>query len=384
MKPLFISNDPSIFVAGSAARTRMRAYADTFGELHILGRAPKRLAIVDGPLHLYGIWAPKLLAPLILARAAGKLVRAQGIDIVSAQDPFEHGWAALQAVRGTPAALHVQVHTDFLSPWFTDPRGISSRRMRALNKQRLRIAQKVLPHADGIRVVSARIKASLERAYAGRLKATPVVIPLTVATEVPEAVPLPEPCYPFSLVTVARLEPEKCTEDILTAIAQIHGRYPGVGLYVVGDGRERKRLEALARRLRVSEAVRFLGDRKDARGLMRSAHAFIQASAYEGYGRTLLEAALARVPIITTDIGIVGEVFAGFKDVLSIPPRDPNGIAMQIMGLVEDAQARHGLIIQAELAAKAHLASLPPLGEAVRQDLEETVARKQRSRRDSL
>ena len=109
---------------------------------------------------------------------------------------------------------------------------------------------------------------------------------------------------------------------------------------------------------------------------MRSAHGFIQASAYEGYSRTLLEAALARVPIITTDVGIVGEVFTGFRDVLSIPPRDPNGLAVQIVGLVEDPQARHGLVIHAEHAAKTHLESLPPLAASIKRDLEETVARK--------
>ncbi|HWH16697.1 MAG TPA: glycosyltransferase [Candidatus Paceibacterota bacterium] len=376
MKPLFIANDPSIFREGSGARTRMRAYAEEFGELHILARASRNCIVTDGPLTLHGVLVPKLFAPLVLGNCARALIRKNGIDIVSAQDPFEHGWAALRATKGTPAALHVQAHTDFLSPWFTDPRGVSSGRMRALNRQRVRIADRVLPHADGIRVVSERIKTSIEERYAGKLKTVPVVIPLTVSSTVPEAVPLPEPRFPFSLVTVSRLEAEKRIDDILTALAQIHLRYPGVGLYIIGDGRERERLTRRVRALGLADAVRFLGDRKDAWGLLRSAHGFIQASAYEGYGRTLLEAALARVPIITTDVGIVGEVFTGFRDVLSIPPRDPNGLAAQIMGLVEDSQTRHGIVIHAELAAKAHLESLPPLAAAVKQDLMDTVARK--------
>lgn len=376
MKPLFIANDPSIFREDSGARARMRAYAAQFGELHILARAGKRCIVTDGPLTLHGIAAPKILAPLLLAKRAHALIREYGIDIVSAQDPFEHGWVALKAAQGTNAALHVQVHTDFLSPWFTDARGVSSGRMRALNRQRVRIADKVLPSADGIRVVSERIKVSIEKRYRGKLNAVPSVIPLTVSPAVPDAVPLPEPHFPFSLMTVSRLEAEKRIDDILVALGQIHLRYPGIGLYVVGDGRERSRLEAKARRLGISGAVRFLGDRSDAWGLLRSAHGFIQASAYEGYGRTLLEAALARVPIITTDVGIVGEVFTGFKDVLAIPPRDPNGLAVQIVGLVEDPQARHTLVLHAEQAAKAHLASLPPLADAVLQDLAQTVARK--------
>ena len=42
---------------------------------------------------------------------------------------------------------------------------------------------------------------------------------------------------------------------------------------------------------------------------------------------------------------------------------------------VEDQQARHMLVLNAEAAAKAHLASLPPLPEMVRDDLMQAMAR---------
>jgi len=88
---------------------------------------------------------------------------------------------------------------------------------------------------------------------------------------------------------------------------------------------------------------------------MRSAHVFVQASAYEGYGRRLLQAALARIPIITTDVGIVGEVFRGYDDVLAMPPGDPAALTVHIVGLMEDGQARQLLAINAEAAAKKHI-----------------------------
>ena len=46
--------------------------------------------------------------------------------------------------------------------------------------------------------------------------------------------------------------------------------------------------------LATGDRVVFLGWRSDARGLMQSANAFIQASAYEGYGIALIEAARRR------------------------------------------------------------------------------------------
>ena len=373
MNVLFISNDPALFIDSSDVRARMRTYADALGELHIVSRAPRAQEVHDGALHLYGIRVSKPFSPFALAACARSLIEKKGIEIVSAQDPFEHGWAALRAIKGTSAKLHIQVHTDFLSPWFRSHLGVSSRAMRILNRIRLRIADRVLPQARGIRAVSGRIRDSLEARY-GTSIPVPSVVPIAVSSEVQEPVPLPPAPFTFKLLAVGRLEAEKRLEDVLKALKRVHARYPSVGLFIAGEGRERKRLEAQARSLGLADNVVFLGQRADARGLMRSAHAFIQVSAYEGYGRTLLEAALARVPIITTDVGIVGEVFQGYRDVLSVPPGDPAAIAVQIVGLVEDQQARHTLVLDAEAAAKAHLASLRPLPEMVRDDLAQTIA----------
>lgn len=362
MNILFISNDPTMFDPMSGTRARMRAYADevgkTGGTLHILSQAPKAGVQNDGQLVLHGVRIPKFLIRSRMAKQAHALILAQGIDVVSAQDPFEYGWAAMKAVQGTRAKLHIQIHTDFLSPWFV--RGAIFRSpqvpMPALNRIRRQLADEVLPKADGVRVVSKRIKDSLIARYGARMESA-TIIPIAVPDTVPPPVPLPSNPYTFTLITVGRLEPEKRIEDILTALATLKDRYPRLGLMIVGEGRERRTLERLVKKLKLIPRVQFLGNRTDAQGLMQSAQAFIQASAYEGYGRTLIEAALARVPIITTDVGIVGEVFKGYETILAAPPGDPAQLAFNIRWLVEDQAARKELIINAELAARTHLAA---------------------------
>jgi glycosyltransferase involved in cell wall biosynthesis len=291
-----------------------------------------------------------------LTKRAHALILEHGIEVVSAQDPFEHGLAALRAVCDTKAKLHVQVHTDFLSPWFVRDGNWRSPsvRMPLLNRWRRRIADRVLPAACGIRVVSERVKASLIARYGSRIP-EPSVIPVAVDEHVPEPVRLPPHPFTFTLITVGRLEPEKRIEDILAALKLVAAHYTMVGLFVVGEGRERARLEKMTRSLGLADSVVFLGNRPDARALMASANAFIQASAYEGYGRTLLEAALARVPIITTDVGIVGEVFKGYEDVLAVPVADPTALSLGIVGLIEDMSVRVELPRHAEAAARAHL-----------------------------
>ena len=289
--------------------------------------------------------------------ASARINLEKEIEVVSAQDPFEHGLAALRAVRGTSAKLHIQVHTDFLSPWFVRSGNWRSPRVRMplLNSYRRKIADRVLPAAAGIRVVSERVKASLVERYGNRIS-EPSVIPVAVDSVVPEKIRLPaHPSFTFALITVGRLEPEKRIEDILAALALVAPHYPMAGLFIVGEGSERGKLERMTRTFGLSGKVVFLGNRPDARGLMASAQAFIQASAYEGYGRTLIEAALAKVPIITTDVGIVGEVFKGFQDVLSVPVADPTALSLAIVGFIEDNAVRQELPMRAEIAARAHL-----------------------------
>lgn len=376
MKVLFISNDPTIFDATSASRARMRTYAAAIGELHIVSAAPPGAAEVsEESLHLHPVRAWKLFRVRALALRAHALIIEHGIEVVSAQDPFEHGLAALRAVRGTQAKLHIQAHTDFLSPWFTRSGNWRSPsvRMPLLNRYRRKIADRVLPEAAGIRVVSERVKMSLVERYGNRIS-EPSVIPVAVDSLVPEPVRLPtHSSFTFALITVGRLEPEKRIEDILAALAFVVPKYPMVGLFIVGEGSERWKLERMARKLGLSDKIVFLGNRPDARGLMASAQAFIQASAYEGYGRTLIEAALARVPIITTDVGIVGEVFKGYEDVLSAPVADPTALSLSIVGFIEDTRVRQELPMRAEAAARAHLATIGDLPNRIAEDLALTL-----------
>lgn len=378
MKALFVSNDPSIFDEKSSARARMREYASAIGTLHILSRTTRAYlgsrSVNDGALTLHAVSGPRLLALWSLPGRARAIIHNEGIDVVSAQDPFEYGRAAARAVKGTNAKLHIQIHTDFLSPWFT--RSVISRspqtRMPAINRIRQRIANHVLPRADGIRVVSKRIQDSLVEKYGNKIVPSNV-LPIAVPDTLPEAVPLPGHAFTFTLMAIGRLEPEKRIEDILVALAHIQHNYPSVGLMIVGDGRERKRLEHWADVLGISARTIFLGDRPDAWGLLRSANAFIQASGYEGYGRTLVEAALARVPIITTDVGIVGEVLKGYEDVLATPPGDPTNLGVHVARLVEDTQARQEMTMHAEQTIRAHLASAASKPSDIAADLARTI-----------
>lgn len=376
MRALFVSNDPSIFDPASAAHERMRAYAKAIGELHIVSPAPRGAVVTEeGPLTLHPIHAWRVFRIGALAREARRIIRAYDIQVVSAQDPFEQGLAALKATRGTGAKLHVQVHTDFLSPWFLRSGNWRSPRvaMPSLNRYRRTLAERVLPMAHGIRVVSERVKGSLLLHFDGSI-VEPTVIPVAVDQDIPAPAPFPQHAFTFVILAVGRLEPEKRYEDLLAAFRKIVDAYPRTGLFIAGEGRERTRLEHMVRALKLDTNVVFLGNRPDARGLMRSANLFVQASAYEGYGRTLVEAALSRVLIVTTDVGIVGEVFTGYEDVLAVPVADPTALANAIAAAISDPAVRIEYPSRAEAVVRAHLAAVGDLPKRIAADLERVLS----------
>ncbi len=364
VKALFLSNDPTLFDPASAARARLRAYAVHIGEVHLVSRAPLHgRDAVDGPLHLHAVHAPKGLHLIAIARLARRLVRALDIAVVSAQDPFEYGVAAWCAARGTNAKLHLQAHTDFCSPYFV--RGSVKNRIRVL------CAGFLLRRATGIRAVSTRIRTAIARRY--RRHAPITVIPVTLPARVPLPTPLPTNDFMFSLITLSRLEPEKRIEDLLAALVLVRRQYPGVGLFIVGEGSRRRALMLRARALGLRDHVRFLGWRTDGWSLMESAQAYVSASAYEGYGLSLLEAALGRVPVVTTDVGIVGEVLVPETSALVSRVGDVEALARNILRLIEKNDLRAALALAAREAAEREVAEYADQPALIARDLRATA-----------
>ncbi len=369
MKVLFISNDVTLFDNTTPAYARMKTYADAIGELHILSRAAQRTEMQDGNLYLYGLRPlPTIIGRALffytLMRHARALVRGHYIDVVSSQDPFEHGCIAMRAIKGTSSKLHIQVHTDFLSPYFA--------KESYKNRMRVRIADYVLPKATGIRVVSKRIKKSLINRYDKRIQ-EPTIIPITISTTIPAPVLLPEHTFKFTLISVGRLEPEKRVEDILLTLKLLTKQYSMVGLFIAGDGSDRNRLKSLVHTLELDDRVIFLGSRLDAQALISSANVFIQASAYEGYGRTYFEAALAGTPMVVTDAGVIGDVFTHNKSALVCRVGDVKCLAHEISRLIEDVGLRYQLSSSARKVAESYLATFADLPSRIADNLKQTL-----------
>src|SRR4051812_10739293 len=116
---------------------------------------------------------------------------------------------------------------------------------------------------------------------------------------------------PFALLLAGRLVQQKGVDTAIRALPPVVEAFPGTTLTVAGDGPDRRRLEALAGQLGVTEAVDFRGWVDDVPGLMAQHDLLVHPARWEGFGLVLLEAMAARLPVVATSAGAIPEVLDG-------------------------------------------------------------------------
>jgi glycosyltransferase involved in cell wall biosynthesis len=116
----------------------------------------------------------------------------------------------------------------------------------------------------------------------------------------------------FVWLAVGRIAPAKDYPNLLRTFVQVTAACPGTQLWVAGEGAssECSRLLALAQELGLTEAVRWLGLRRDLPALLDAADAYVLASAWEGMPLALGEAMAMEKPVVATDVGGVRELAA--------------------------------------------------------------------------
>lgn len=134
----------------------------------------------------------------------------------------------------------------------------------------------------------------------------------------------------------SRLAPWKGQHVVLNALAQL----PSVNCIIAGDALFGEqdyalRLKKLVQELGLIDRVRFLGQRNDVPRLMRAVDVVVHPSIDpEPFGRTLVEAMLACVPLIATDTGAASDILEAGKAGTLIPPDDAEALATTIQRIL--------------------------------------------------
>ncbi len=211
-----------------------------------------------------------------------------------------YNWMAAWAKRLTrvPVRVYLSVHENV---------SVGSAGMPA-HKQRQRFAamRRLYPRCDGVIAVSAGVAEDLVETIglpASRVKTiyNPAVDAILLE-KAAEAVSHPwlQPGEPPVFLGVGRLEPQKDFASLVRAFARVRARRPS-RLVILGEGRERASLEALAAELGVAEQVALPGHVDNPFAWMARSAVFVLSSAWEGFGNVLAEALAVGTPVVSTD-----------------------------------------------------------------------------------
>lgn len=289
-------------------------------------------------------------------RIGRRLLReGNGNWVVSAQDPFEAGLVGYFVSRSSSAPLQVQEHGDFFG-------GLHWRRERLLNRFRYLFGRWLIHRADCVRVVSLRTKRHLEAlcVVPERIRLLPVASDLASFRTPIEGKGLRDqfPDAEVIILFAGRLTKEKNLPLLIRAFSTTLVQYPTARLVIVGSGPE----ESTLRKMAPSE-VAFLPWTRDLPAYMQSADIFALSSDREGWARVLVEAMAAGLPIVTTEVGCVGEVFISGQHGLAVPVRDEATYSAALATLIGDSECRARYGAQAAKDSGLYEAKLAPYAE---------------------
>ena len=154
----------------------------------------------------------------------------------------------------------------------------------------------------------------------------------------------------FTVGAIGRLSPEKGHSNLIKAWRVIVAAVPWARLVIVGDGPCMPKLQAEVQDLGLSGSVHFAGFRPDGRRFFRIFDLMILPSLAEGLPYVLLEAMIQGVPVVATAVGEVPAVLEAGRLGRLVPPGDPQAIAENVIGLINEPVERARLAEEARSA----------------------------------
>lgn len=324
---------------------RHKHYSEYLEKLDIVVPAPaeRRLSEikVSEKLTIYPSYGPKVLSWLRSYLKARKLCQASKVDIVVTQDPLL-------------GVLGVLLKRKFGCKLFINVLGTEIFSERWLRRSVIHRLYKLgiywsLRNADLVRTETNRLKTSLVETLKIPLDKLvnifvvpgPESIESLVKAEGYEARKgLLENKYEQIVLFVGRLVDAKDLPNLLRAAGLVIKKYPKTLFAIIGEGPERGRLENLCRELDIVNNVRFLGavPFDQVPSYYAACDVFVLPSWSEGFGRVMMEAALAKKPIVATDVGGAREAIIDNETGYIVEIANPEQMADRIQRLLGNPQ----------------------------------------------
>ncbi|UXI51523.1 glycosyltransferase [Acinetobacter variabilis] len=163
----------------------------------------------------------------------------------------------------------------------------------------------------------------------------------------------------FVIGSVGRIfDDHKRFSDLIRALRMLHDQgFTQAKLLIIGSGPDDQMLADLTAKLNLTGKVIFSGYQSEARHFYPLMDVFALASAREAFGLVLVEAMLAKVPVIATNVGGIPYVLNEGKAGILVSPNSPQDFAKAIFSLYQNPLQRQKIAeagrIRAELQFSA-------------------------------
>jgi len=268
-----------------------------------------------------------------MRRLAG-LWRREGASLVHAHQytPFFYALAA-RALRRSPPVLFTE-H----GRWYPD----YPRRKRILfNRLMLRTTDRVVGVGESVRqalIRNERIPARRVRVIYNGVDAAAFNGRLVDRAAVRDEIGLPRD--DLMIIQVARLDHLKDHPTAIRTLERVVQQDGRARLVLVGEGAELEKIQREIRARGMEGYVRLLGLRSDVARLLHAADLFLLTSISEGIPVTIIEAMAAGLPVVSTDVGGVGEIVRAGRTGLLARRQNDSELAGAIVRLARDPALR--------------------------------------------
>lgn len=343
---LTIGSDMKILEEGSDVNNRVKEYGTLANRLdiaiyngHIFGGNEDEVFAVSSNVFAYPRSFLGLLSLFKVSNKKLSFVLNHKVDLITSQDPFYLGYIGYRLAKWLRAGFQVQIHTDIFNPYFS--------RESFSNRFKVWLAKRVIKKADGIRVVSNRIRDSLKKEM--KLDVEPFVLPVWVPLNNIKGAPIivdlkkKYPQFENIILMASRITIEKNIKMAVKAMRNITKRFGKTGLIIVGDGPLKKNYELRIKNYGLENKIIMEPWSDELPSYYKTSDIFLNTSNYEGYGRTIVEALASGTPVITTDVGCASDVINNGKNGIIIPVKGRKELESSLVEFLGDPDFRKKL-----------------------------------------
>ncbi|MFT4665843.1 MAG: glycosyltransferase involved in cell wall biosynthesis [Polaribacter sp.] len=306
-------------------------------ELRTEGISQEAFCPKDSPLEIYckknniicTTYKKRFSVNPLVARKLSQYSSRNNFDLVHLHDSHAHTFACMAAAfyrMSTPMVLHRRV--DFpvggsaLSKWKYNHPGIKA--MICVSHFVKAVLSKTVNEAAKIKVVHSGVDLNrFPKQQKNKLREE---------FQVPDEIAI--------VANVAAITEQKDYHTFVRTAERLLKEKTKAHFFIIGEGKQRKEIEAYVKELGLDEKITFTGFRKDITEIFSNIDVLLFSSQTEGLGTTLLDAQLCGVPIVATNVGGIPEIVEHENTGLLANRAEDEVLAKHVRLLLSDNTAR--------------------------------------------